>query len=707
MDINLTLIYLFCSGLNLILGFIVLIKNFKSNANKSFFFLTLMQAFWIGSLYFLYFYINPYIAVNSFFFLKAAYCFSLLLAMSIPIFLYYFPKVTSNISKITKLGYLGISAIVIYITTFTPLVYVNQIIVNNEYVDDVFGPLYPIYLVFIIIQLLLAVFIAIKKLIKLKGIEKKKILIAILGLSIFGFSTTIINVVLPAFKIYIFYKKTIIFSLFFLIPTFYSFHKYRFFNISFISLEFLRNSILISFFLITAIAVNHALLYVLIPNINHIIIFMISIVIALYVWILLQKYFPHILTNDFTKFKKNINVLQSSIYSYEKFNDLQLTLEKYFVIENNIVNVKIFAVRNNFIDIELPIYVNDEFTKILVNFKNDLLINSEINYYQLSIKIKNILRSKMNEINADLCMPLFAEDNLIGFFILGFKDKNQLYTKEEINEIIKLRYPLQIFITNFLLKLNLQEENNLMKEIIEKKTESLRQQFNEIKILLEQQSDFIAVTAHELRTLLSIAMFQLEDTLKTYKHTPQVIKDMEIMGNSLKNLKILTQKLFEVQQYDLNKIILNKETVNLNEFLNQIFTEFSLIMKDNGIKFLLINNLLKDTEVDFDKYQIRQVITNLINNAIKFTNSENPTISLEVCDCENIIKISIIDNGSGIPDSDKKRIFEKFQTTDISIGTGIGLGLYICKKIIELHKSKIWAEDNEGGGTKFSFELQK
>jgi len=706
MDIYLTLIYFFCALLNLALGIAALIFNYKSKSSKSFFLFTVSQAFWIISLYFLYYSIDPYNPLLSFVSLKAAYGFSLLMSALFTAFIYYFPRKTFGFSKKTKLTFIIVSTAVILLTVFTPWVYEKQIVVNNAYQDDVFGPLYFIYLLFLLIQLIIALTIGINKLFTLQGIDRKKVLIVLAGIGTFGLLAVLINVVLPAFEIYVFYRKTILFSLFFLIPAFYSIQKHRFFNVSYISLEFVRNFILVSLFILSGILVYQGTLFVF-PNIHEVLILIISTGSALLVWLIFQKIFPQLIIGDFAKFKKNINTLQNSIYSCETFNDLHETLEKHFVIDQNISSVKIFAIRKEQVETNFPIYVKDEFTNNLRKYKKDVLLTAEIKYKKLKKQTKKLLLSRMKNLEAALCMPLFAENNLIGFLILGPKEKNHLYTSEEINEIMKLQYPLQVCLTNFLLKLNLQEENNLMKEIIEKKTETLREQFQEIKALLEQQSDFIAVTAHELRTPLSIAMFQLEDTLSTHKHAPQVIKDMEVMGDSLNNLKNLTQKMFDVQQYDLDKIKLNKKKIEIVEYLNHIYNDFNLLMKEQKIEFQFKNNLKKEIKIEFDEHQIRQILSNLINNAIKFTNKDTPEITLEVSENDNSVQISVIDNGNGIPDKDKERIFEKFQTTNVTMGTGIGLGLYICKKIIELHKGEIWAEDNENKGTRFTFELRK
>ena len=113
--------------------------------------------------------------------------------------------------------------------------------------------------------------------------------------------------------------------------------------------------------------------------------------------------------------------------------------------------------------------------------------------------------------------------------------------------------------------------------------------------------------------------------------------------------------------------------------------------------------------VNADKYRISQVISNLLNNAIKFTNKDNIiiiNIKKENIHCIDEVIVRIMDTGIGIESSIFPRLFTKFVTN--SYGGGTGLGLYLSKCIIEAHNSKIWAENNSDGkrGATFSFRLQ-
>ncbi|MCX6807684.1 MAG: ATP-binding protein [Patescibacteria group bacterium] len=101
-----------------------------------------------------------------------------------------------------------------------------------------------------------------------------------------------------------------------------------------------------------------------------------------------------------------------------------------------------------------------------------------------------------------------------------------------------------------------------------------------------------------------------------------------------------------------------------------------------------------------------QVINNLFINAIKFAgNGKLVILKMSILEKKNSLLISVIDNGPGIPDKEKDRVFDKFHGDDTSKGKGLGLGLYICKRIVELHKGKIWVEDNPDGGAIFKMVL--
>ncbi len=416
----------------------------------------------------------------------------------------------------------------------------------------------------------------------------------------------------------------------------------------------------------------------------------------------LKSIFPELLGFGLKELQNILAKFKSKIFYCDTYPKLRKIMEEIFLIKLNFVQAKLFIIRNKKIGTNIPIHIHDDFTKALKKFTKDVLIYDEIRFHNLDERVKGTLRNGIQKLEADLCVPLHSENNLIGLLALKRKESESSYSKEEIGELLKVKKDLEICLMNVLLKMNLQEENNLMKEIIDKKTKELRKKIEEIKELVKQQSDFMAMTAHELRTPLSIAMFQMEDILESNKNSQKTSKDLKLVNSALDNLKNLTKKLFEVQQYDLKKVQSNLEKVKIKKWIQSIYRDFKKIMAEKNISFKLKDNIKKERVVKMDKSQIHQVIGNLLNNAYKFTPS-NGEILLGIKVENKHIIITVQDNGSGIPAKFKKIVFNKFKTQ--RKGSGIGLGLYISKKIVELHKGKIWVENAQNGGALFHVQL--
>jgi signal transduction histidine kinase len=681
---------------------IIVKQDYKSKINQRFLGILIMSLLWMTSLYLANLYVNHFkFAV---FLIRLANGFALFAFLSILSFIYHFPRKTFHVSNIFKIIILASGILIFIVELITPLIQKSIIVKNGEITGDILGILYPIFPFTLIIYFFLIIFFTIKKIKKLDRIEKRKMKIVLIGIIMAILSASITNAILPLFNIYFFQKESPVFLFFAIIPMFYAMIKYRFFDLSYISLNILRNLIFLGGFFII-ITIYYFIVKTYLTNIPHLIHFLFITILAIYS---VKKYdakFPVFVSQNLFKIRYFINDFKSKIYYCLSFKKLIENLEETFVKNLYIKSVKLYVVRRKKAKIDIPIYKKGKFAKILEKYKKDIVLLEEINYKKLTKSDKKVLTRTLKELDAVLCMPLFVENKLIGFLTLGEKANKKPYTQEEIEEILKIRHDLSICLMNLLLKHNMQEENNLMKEIIDKKTKKLRKQFQEIKSLLDQQTDFLAVTAHEFRTPLSIALFQLEDTLKMHKHAPEVIEDMEIMNKSLKDLKELTQRLFDIQQYDLKKVKLFEEKTNIIEFIKNIYTRFANKYKQKNIKFIFENNLTNTKFINIDKGQIKQVINNLLSNAIKFCDKKDGIIKLELNNKKNKIYIVLEDNGSGTPNKDKKRIFEKFQSVKATMGTGLGLGLYICKKIIELHGGEIWVEDSELGGAKFIIEL--
>jgi nitrogen-specific signal transduction histidine kinase len=242
-------------------------------------------------------------------------------------------------------------------------------------------------------------------------------------------------------------------------------------------------------------------------------------------------------------------------------------------------------------------------------------------------------------------------------------------------------------------------ENLWKQSDLYEKTENLYQQ---LKNTNETQIQFIKETAHEIRNPIQTILGLAEVMLSNKNLDAGNIEDLvRIIIKNGKKIKFLTDNILEAARIDSQLLILNKEEFDLVEMVkdllkdlkNQILDKkISLILKCNEDSILLVA----------DKLRLNQVFLNLINNAINIVKEGEIIVSLERQDNNNTLLIRIIDNGPGISSNIKDKLFMKFVTGSKS---GTGLGLYICKNIIEKHGGKIWADNNKNKGANFNFTI--
>lgn len=222
--------------------------------------------------------------------------------------------------------------------------------------------------------------------------------------------------------------------------------------------------------------------------------------------------------------------------------------------------------------------------------------------------------------------------------------------------------------------------------------------FKSIQKQLVMQTEFINIAAHELRTpimpiLVNIEL--LEEQLG--KDNPEI----KIIARNAKRLQRLTENILSVTRLESKSFTLKTEVFDLNDVISTVIRDESVQLSNDSIKIIHKT----DTEnilVDADRDRIAQVVYNLLHNAIKFTDMGKIIITSKYT--KDAVEVSVSDNGKGIDPQIIPILFSKFVTKS---DKGTGLGLYICKGIIEAHGGKIWAENmsEKQHGAKFSFSL--
>jgi CheY-like chemotaxis protein/nitrogen-specific signal transduction histidine kinase len=228
------------------------------------------------------------------------------------------------------------------------------------------------------------------------------------------------------------------------------------------------------------------------------------------------------------------------------------------------------------------------------------------------------------------------------------------------------------------------------------------------------KSEFISITSHELRTpLASIKQgiyLVLSETVG--KINEQQKKFLEIGKRNVDRLSNLINDLLDLSKIESGKMVLERKSGSINKLLEDIASNFepAAAQKQIGMEKQLQPDL---TDSDFDPDKISQVIANLLNNAIKFTPEGGKiTVSSSYYGSDpNYILVGVEDTGVGILKEDMDKLFKKFQQLDMRLtrkAGGTGLGLAVCKQIVELHGGRVWAESaGRDKGSKFSFILPK
>lgn len=236
--------------------------------------------------------------------------------------------------------------------------------------------------------------------------------------------------------------------------------------------------------------------------------------------------------------------------------------------------------------------------------------------------------------------------------------------------------------------------------------EQLQMAYENLKLHEKMQKEFIDSVAHELRTPLT-PIIGLTERVKDNLKDEEQVQLLDIVIENGKKLHALSENVLDVTRIEGNLVRLNKELFDVNQLIVEVVKNFeSSIRKDKQVNFLYNNS--KECYVYADKQRIAQVISNLLDNSIKFIfNKRGGLISITVEqkkeDGIDVIIVCIKDNGEGIHPEIFPRLFTKFATKSFY---GTGLGLYICKNIIKMHSGRIWAQNNkDSNGASFLFSI--
>lgn len=224
------------------------------------------------------------------------------------------------------------------------------------------------------------------------------------------------------------------------------------------------------------------------------------------------------------------------------------------------------------------------------------------------------------------------------------------------------------------------------------------------KKLTELKREFLSIAAHELKTPITTLKLLSQTHIYKFKRSGSdriKLDELELIDKELERLTQLIDDILDDTRIESGKLYLKPEQINLTQLLSTAAKKLSMVSTKHKIRLINTSN---EISLIADRQRIEQVIVNLFTNAIKYS-KPGTTIEAGTKVEKNNAIIWVTDQGIGIPESDQKKIFNRFYQLKEKESRGFGIGLYITKQIIDQHKGKIWVESQPNKGSTFYVSL--
>ncbi len=248
-----------------------------------------------------------------------------------------------------------------------------------------------------------------------------------------------------------------------------------------------------------------------------------------------------------------------------------------------------------------------------------------------------------------------------------------------------------------------------VKDDVEDWAERRNEEIEMLKKNEQYRKEFLQNLSHEFKTPVFAIQGFVETLLDGAMNNPEINKKfLEKTSRNVERLTNLINDLDEISKLEMGELVLYKQNFIIQDLIREVFDAASIRSEKQNMNAIIKKGCEAPLTVFADKEKIRQVLTNLIENSIKYGKlNGNITASIYKTDDKRIL-IEISDDGFGISENDLSRIFERFYRTDEGRSrdvSGSGLGLSICKHIIEAHHQSLHARSTEGVGTTIGFTL--
>lgn len=318
------------------------------------------------------------------------------------------------------------------------------------------------------------------------------------------------------------------------------------------------------------------------------------------------------------------------------------------------------------------------------------------------------LKDIMRTLNLTIVSYLRLKSGHIGLLALGEKRSGDIYTAKDISVLEIFSPEAAVAIENAQAYEEIRRFSVTLQEEVDRATKDLQMANEKLKALDKIKDEFLSLASHELRTPMTAIKSYLWMLINKDNGVDETKKNryLDRAYTSTNRLIALVNDMLSVSRIESGRIQPDPKELSVQELAKEVAEELTMKATEKRVSLIVKETSIPHVYADINK--TREVLINLIGNAIKFT--QNGTVTVFFRQQDNMVATSVHDTGKGINPDDFSKLFTKFGRLENSLVSvaeveGTGLGLYISKQFVELSGGKIWVDSKIGEGSTFSFSL--
>lgn len=690
--------------LNLLLGLVVLLKNYRDKGNILFMVFTLSAA--ITCFFDFMFRFYPTVRVVSF-----AYAFAVLIPMLA--FLWVRSLLKKDLNIFLTLLLLAPGFVFFYLALFTDKIVAS---VDKLLVLGYKGTLgsgfvyYSNYFLVLSVAIILLLFLEKRKSTKLKKVQLRFI---ITGFILYMLSGMIFSLIFPSMNNYNFTMLDAPSSLFFIGFSTYAIIKHKFLDIRLVVARSVAYILLISslagIYAGSVLGLERLLFPQEAAQFNLAQGIMRTIIAVIMVFL-------------FQPLKKWITNATDKIFFKNQYDPQKLMDELSHTISSNIVLVEMLYKTNDLLIKNLKVsrsgfvILKDDgefFTSQSLGYRgwppidipdfHKMAKKGTLVYDEL--EDGSTYKRLLKKYDASFFLPLYADNKIVGIYLAGEKNSGDMFSQKDIQMFEIMAPEVAVAVENSKSYEEISRFNVTLRQEIKRATKRLKDKNTELQELDKAKDEFISMASHQLRTPLTAIKGYLSMLLEGDAGEIKVSQYDFINEayNAAGRMVGLINDLLNVSRMETGRFFLEPKEVDIETIVDEEVKQLQNHAREKGL-YLKIEKGKVVPHIFADETKIRQVVMNFIDNAIYYTQKGGVTVKLSK-DKDNFI-FQVIDTGIGVPKAQQKNLFQKFFRADNARTTrpdGTGLGIYLAKRVTEDHGGKVLFHSEEGKGSMFGF----